>query len=301
MLPNDIKPTEEHIPVTDMIHDVEVNPRIPSDSWRRKHVDGYNRALLGLFTLSERLREDGSRELAILDGANRAELMKMADDAAYPVLCNVFHGLEKPQEAELARRFNDRRAWTSIRTFQAQVTEGDPIAVALSSIAGKEGWIIDTASGLGVLRGIAPFYRLITAAGIYNATQAGVSRGSARWQAALESGKADALRVLEQSINVYTQAFPERPGSYAADIMYGISLVFLKHGMKVSPERMTTQLRTESGGQTFVISEALGIRKTMKLTTWDALAFYMIRCYNKGLQGASKAKLDDPWLGLYKN
>jgi hypothetical protein len=301
MLPEGIEPTVEMIPCRDLVHDIVVNPRIPSDSWRRTHLEKYNPALLGSFVISERLNEDGSRrELAILDGANRVGLMKMVSDQDRPVLCNLFHGLTVQQEAEIAREYNDRRGWTGVRVFQAKRTEGDPTAVAISSIAEKYGWIIDTAAGEGVLRGVVPFDKLIASAGIFAARQAGVGKGTERWRAALESGRDDALRVLEQAFMVYTAAFPERPGSYAADIMHGMSLVLLKFAGKVSLERLTTQLRVESKGQLFVVSDSQGIRKTMNLSFSDGVAFYMIRCYNKGLPGNSKARLDDNWKGLNK-
>jgi hypothetical protein len=287
--------TQEHLPVSQLVHDIRVNPRDPSDAWVRKQLESYNPALLGVFIVSERILENGEKQLAILDGANRARLMRMAGFPDELVQCNVFHGLTIEQEAAIALEYNDRRQWTGIRKFQADCTTGDPIALQILRIITEAGWRIDAATAPGVMRGVTPFYRIITTAGSMAAGQARATRGTERWRAALESGKQDAFRVMEEATSVYTAAFPQKPSGYAGTIIYGIALVLLKFGTRVNLERLTTQLRNVSRGSQYVLSDARGIATTMKLPLPDAIAFLMIRFYNQGMQTNSKARLDEAW------
>lgn len=303
MLPADLRVTIEHIPARDLVHDVLVNPRNPSDAWARKQMEEYNAALLGAFIVSERILpgEEGGeprRQLVVLDGANRIVLMKLVGDEDRAVLCNVFHDLTTEQEATVAREYNDRRNWTGIRIFQSKITAGDPVACQIRDIVDKHGWVIDTSSGDGVFRGVDPFLRLIRTAGFKNAAEAKAQRGSAQYRAAMESGTRDAMRVLDEAVQVYTQAFRERPGSYAANIIYGIALVLLKYGSRIDLTRLTTQLRDESNGSVYVVSDARALGRPMGLPFPDAVAALTIRFYNKGLQRGSKAWIDDQWTKL---
>ena len=134
-LPTDLNFTSENVRVGDMKLDNRVNPRDPSKAWARKQMDGggYNRGLLGVFILSERIIEGGGRDLIVLDGANRQLLVEMAEDSDYEAPSSVFHGLTEAQEAEIARDYNDRRNWTGIRKFQTLVTMGDPTACRIEA------------------------------------------------------------------------------------------------------------------------------------------------------------------------
>lgn len=297
MLPENLTWTVEHIPAKDLVHDIRVNPRNSSDAWARKQLEGYNPALLGAFIVSERITGD-HKQWAILDGANRVVLMKMAGDESRSVLCNVFSGLTTEQEASVAREYNDRRSWTGIRIFQSRITEGDPIACAINRILEKHGWAIGTESGDGVLRGVKPFEQLIATAGLLAAVEMKAGRGSQQWREAMQSGTQDALRVLDEAFQVYTAAFPDRPGGYTANVIYGIAMVILKFGTRINLERLAFQIRDESKGNRYIISDARGIAQTMRLPFPDAVAYLVIRFYNKGLQRGSRAWIDDHWTKL---
>jgi hypothetical protein len=288
--------TEEHIPVSAMIHDIAVNPRNPSDSWIRKKLPEYNTSLIGMFVLSERLPGDGSRQLAILDGSNRALLMRLAGDEDREVMCQVFHGLTKPQEAQIARRYNERRQWLSIRVFQSRVTEGDQTANAVKEIILKNGWRLDTASGDGIIRGVRDFYRLIETSQSLAVKDAGnPGKGTERWKAAQVNGEQAALRVLEEAFQVYSAAFRTLPGAYAPLAIYGISMVLLREGSRVDLERLTTKIRDESNGQRALIADARALGSTLRMNTADGVALLVIKYYNTGFSGNSRARLEERW------
>lgn len=285
--------TQESIPVRDLILDVRVNPRDPSLAWARQQMNGggYNRALLGVLIVSERLLEGGERELVLLDGANRKTLIEMAGDADYPVPCSVFHGLTLQQEAQVASEYNDRRQWTGIRKFQVLVTMGDPTARRMLEVFEKGGWRIGTEAEHGVIHGVKPVERLLVTAGQWAAAELGAKKGTEAWHAAMESGKNDAFRVLEQAISIYNIAFPAKPSGYAPDIMYGICLVLLKHQNEIDVERLAQNLLDHSRGQRSFRNDAKAAKETYRLSATDAYAFIVVICYNVGFKINSKGAL----------
>lgn len=290
-LPIDLEYKTEYIPVRDLILDYRVNPREPSIAWARRQLSkGYSRALLGVFTVSR--RENGDQ--ALLDGANRQGLMIMAADDQHPVQCNVFTDLTLELEAQIAAELNDRRQWTGIRLFQAQCTMGNKTALQILGILTGEGWAVGTDSGPGVIRGVKPFERLIVTAGQMAASELGARRGTEAWNAAMESGRADAFRVMETAVQVYNAAWHDKPSGYAADIMYAIALVILKYQGSVDVGRLTKYLQSESMGQRSFRNDANAIKGAMRLGPVDAYAFQAVTYYNTGLRSDSKAALA-PW------
>lgn len=287
----DLDFTKEDVLVENMTLDNRVNPRDPSESWVHKQVAKYNRGLLGVFILSERLPEGGDRQLIVLDGANRRYLVQLADDAAYPVPSLIYRGLSLAEEAQVAKEYNDRRNWTGMRKFQTLVTMGDPVACRIEDLFKRNDWEVGTGSGNGVIRGVAPIERLLTVAGQWAAAQAKARKGTEAWHAAMENGKDDAFRVLEQAIGIYNIAFREKPSGYAPDIMHGISLVLLRYEGRVDLERLTQHLRDESRGQRSFRNDARATADTYKLPMTHAYAFQTVVCYNVGFKGRSREAL----------
>lgn len=284
--------TQENIPAREFILDNRVNPRDPSTAWARKQMDeGYNRALLGAFIGSKRELEGGGTELALLDGANRQVLMEMADDLDYPVPTMLFHGLTLEQEAQVASEYNDRREWTGVRRFQNQVTMGDPTARRILAVFEKADWEIGTGSGTGVIRGVRPIERLLLVAGQWAAAELSARKGTQAWHAAMESGREDAFRVLEQAISVYDVTFPGQPSGYAADIMHGISLVLLRYGRELDLQRLTEHLVEHTRGHRSFRNDARSAKDTYKFPMTHAYAFLAVNYYNVGYKSTSKGAL----------
>ncbi len=292
-LPSDLEWSLQNLLVGDLVLDTRVNPRDPNIAWSKRQLgEGYSRALIGTLIVSERVAEDGTVSYALLDGANRKTLIEMAGDHEHPVQCQVFHGLALELEAQVALEFNDKRLWTGLRSFQTRCTMGEEVAVRLRDALAKGGWQVDTVSGEGVIRGVKPFEKLILSAGLLAAYESKVSKGTERWNAAMESGKEDAFRVLEMAIDVYNAAFDGKPGGQAPEIMYAIGLLLLKYRDAVDPARLTNNLRLESKSQRAFRKDAGGIKDTMKLPTMvDAFAFLMVLYYNTGLKSNAKAAL----------
>jgi hypothetical protein len=300
MIPPDLEWTQETVPVKDLVQDLRVNPRNPSDKWVRDQLDSYNPALVGLFIVSERLGEGGTRELVLLDGANRQSLMRMAGVEETPVLCQVFHGLTIAQEAEIALEYNDRRSWTAVREFQNRITMGDPVAVQIRDILEASGWCVDSASVPGTVVGVKSFESLIKTACRRAADATGAHRGTETWKAGLASGEKDAMRVLRLAVEIYTEAFPERQSGHSSVIFYGLALVLLKFEGQIDLARLTENFREHSRGIRQLMSDARGAHETYGYSQPDAVAFMMVQYYNKGLARNSKHALPPFWVKMAK-
>jgi hypothetical protein len=289
-LPDGLVPDMELIPVKDLVHDLRVNPRDPSPAWCRKQLSkGYNRALLGVFTASE--RPDGQRVL--LDGGNRQKLMHMAADEQHPVQTNLFRGLTLEQEAQIAEDLNDRRLWTNIRVFQARCTQGDLTALRLQALFAKGGWEVETAAGPGIVKTVKPFDRLVATAGHLAAAELKARNGTEQWNAAMESGREDAFRVFEEAMYIFNAAFEDKPSGYATDVMYAIALVLLKYAaLGVDRARLTSHLRMESKGYKSFRNDASGAKDAFRLGNMvDSYCFMLVTYYNVGLKSNAKAAL----------
>jgi hypothetical protein len=284
--------TQEGIPARDLRLDNRVNPRDPSTAWARRQFDGggYSRALLGVLIVSERLTDKG-RELILLDGANRKTLVEMADDADYPIPCIVFHGLSLEQEAQVASEYNDRREWSGVRKFQALVTMGDPTARRILEVFEKQGWRVGTDPENGVIRGVRPIEKLLLTAGQWAVEQAGARKGTEAWNAAMENGKNDAFRVLEQAVSIYNAVFPDKPSGYAPDIMNGLSMVLLRHEGELDLQRLTEHLAENARGHRSFRNDARSTKDTYKFSMVDAYAFLVVTYYNIGYKTSSKGAL----------
>lgn len=296
---------EVQLPVAQMTHDITVNPRDPSPTWVRQHLPNFSPVLLGQFVLSHRLAvpadgdQPGRPEMwVILDGGNRAELVRLAAHENQPQSCKVFEGLTISQEATIALGYNDRRNWLTVRKFQAELAQGDPIALALQAIAVKHGWEITTDTGAGKIRGIKDLMTVLDTAVRMEIKAADAVRGTEQYRAATESGQRDGLRALEEAFDVYTSAFPSRPSGYAPLIIRGIALLLLRDGSKVQLDRLTTRVRDLSGGQASIVPDGRAMGKTMRLNTPEGIAMLITKFYNQGLAGNAKNRLEEGWKKL---
>jgi hypothetical protein len=275
--------THEQVKAADLELDTGVNPRMPSKEWvRRTLAEGYDPALLGLFIVSERKR-DGERVLVLLDGGNRQELMGEAGDSDRAVECRVFYGLTRAEEAGIARRYNNRRQWTSVKLFLNDVTAGREDAVWIMQTLESQGWSVGNSTRNGVMRSVVPLMRVLA------------------WGHKYER-LSEAKQALAMAMSAYTAAWPSMPPSYAADIMEGLSYLMLR-GMddalddtrkSIDLERLTKVLSEYEGGQRAFVVAARGVKNTLKdFNLNDAVAFSAIQAYHRGMHSSGPRRLAD--------
>lgn len=116
--------------------DHDVNTRYVDQNWVDARVPKFDPDKLGTPVLSA--RPDGT--FVVLDGQNRVELCRRVGWGDQKILCKVFTGLDKRQEAELFLGHNDARPVQAFAKFMARITAGESDAVAIAGIVAKSGW-----------------------------------------------------------------------------------------------------------------------------------------------------------------
>lgn len=116
------------------------------DRRRVARINGdFDPLALGMIIVSERARG----QYVVLDGMHRCEFARAAHYTK-PMDAIVFTGLKVADEARLFRLYNDAKMPSAISKFCARVIEGDPIAVAVTTILEAHGWRL----GLDPLPGV---------------------------------------------------------------------------------------------------------------------------------------------------
>lgn len=300
--------TQERISAARLELDPQVNPRTGNENWVRHILGepdrdgryaGYNRMLLGQFVISRREIPGEDPRYVILDGANRRKLMQVAHDLDYEVSCEVLHGMTIQQEAAHAKGLNDRRGWSPVRKFLADVTAGAPEATAIMRTLSTHRWDVGITKGSGVLTGVASLKNLIRAAERIAAAEAegkGIRKGTEQHRAAVIAGRADGVRILDEAIQVVTIAWPDRSPNYTGDIIYGVGLLLLCYGRRVNLEKLSEQLSRVAGGKLAIVTSAKAIKQahpSFKIA--DGVAQYVMESYNKSFSGRSHSRLDENW------
>lgn len=116
--------------------DTVIDPRIQRPENRAEInaiVREYNPAALGVPTLSCRVDSDGNETFVVLDGQQRrAASLELGYDELVPF--TVHYGLTAPEEAQLFRQLNFRRAVTAAVLFKTSLVEGNPVTLAIQAI-----------------------------------------------------------------------------------------------------------------------------------------------------------------------
>ncbi|SFQ28366.1 DUF6551 family protein [Amycolatopsis rubida] len=133
----------KRIPADQLTVDNRVQRHQLNESTLAEIRENYNRGALQTLQVSE--RPDGT--LAILDGWHRWKVVTEKEAEDYPLDCQVHTGLSLAQEAALFRQLNKQKPANKIDLFYVRVTQQDPVALAVMTIANENGWTIGTAKG----------------------------------------------------------------------------------------------------------------------------------------------------------
>jgi len=144
------------VPLGDMVNDARVQRGL--DHTRvASIVRNYNQDAIGVLTLSAR----DSGAFSIIDGQHRYHAMKemgLAED--WKQTSRVFYGLSMAQEAELFRLLNNTKKPTALDLFRVRVIEGDEVAIGITDMLARHGWVVSQQLQSGHLRAIATLEKL---------------------------------------------------------------------------------------------------------------------------------------------
>jgi hypothetical protein len=246
---------------------LDVDPdvqRMLNENRVRKLADSFDESALGIFTVSARESLDPakntiSHRYVVLDGQTRlAALRRFAGtgDTTLPVVCQVYYGLTRQQEAETFLSHNDRAAVRAIDKFRLAIVAREPWALDLDRMVKEHGFEIG--------RGARPSHRFTAVA-------------AARRIMSLTDGP----DALNRAFDLLVRAWGHRRNSASAEAIDGIGLLYQRHGAAVDTVPFAAKLAGSDTPQTFK-GGVLALYGSESIHRTEAAYRYTVRLYNLG-------------------
>lgn len=257
--------TVETLPANLLEIDPGVQRRL-NESRVAKIAADFHESALGVFIVSARRSQDPGgapgnikTRYVVLDGQTRlGALRKFAgtESTAMPVVCQVFHGLTRAEEAEIFIEHNDRAAVRKIDLFRLALVAGQDWAVDLNRLVTRHGFEPNDST---------PAERRFTA----------ISTA----QRILRLPEGDV--ALDKAFEFIARSWGHRTNAASAEAVDGLGLLFHRHGEAVDVVGFARKLATTDTPQTFK-ANVMNYRATMGVSRTEAAYRYVLRVYNSG-------------------
>lgn len=234
-----------------------------------KLAEAFDESALGVFTVS--LRETPYASIGeehapkpryvVLDGQTRLAALRAftgTEKTTLPVVCQVFRGLTRAEEAEIFLTHNDRAAVKSIDKFRIALIAGERWAIDLNDLVIRHGFEADTN---------APPERRFTAV----STALRISR------------LADGREALERAFDLIVRSWGHRTNACSAEAVDGLGLLYHRHGAAVDTVGFAKRLARKETPQTFK-ANVMAHRGALRLSRTEAAYHYTLEVYNAGLR-----------------
>jgi hypothetical protein len=246
---------------------LDVDPdvqRVLNENRVRKLADSFDESALGIFTVSARDSLDPETRTSgyhyvVLDGQTRLAALRRftgTDDTTLPVICQVYYGLTRQQEAETFLSHNDRAAVRTIDKFRLAIVAKEPWALDLDRMVREHGFEIG--------RGARPTHRFTAVA-------------SARRIMNLSEGP----DALNRAFDLMVRAWGHRRNTASAEAVDGLGLLYQRHGAAVDTVNFAPKLAGSDTPQTFK-SGVLALYGADSIARTEAAYRYTVRLYNSG-------------------
>lgn len=242
------------------IEELDIDPdvqRLLDPKWVRDRVPKFRPDGLGIFEISRR----DSGMLHVIDGQHRRALCQAVNYNG-PVVCQVYSGLTKADEAFLFNILNDRRTPSTVDTFRMEVESGDAVAVELNSLLERYGWTVRTSSSPFSFRAVSALKQVYRGWGSEDVTNIG---------------------ICETVVSIITGAWDGEPAGMRAEIILGIGLVLIRHGSRARVDKITTGLHELPGGAKALSRSSKAFQEFSKGKLADAVATAIVNMSNADL------------------
>lgn len=246
---------------------LEIDPgvqRKPNESRMIRIAAEFHESALGVFTVSRRTDpapHTGPKTVryVVLDGQTRLGAIHRftgTPDTTLPVVCQVYHGLTRAEEAEIFLLHNDRAAVRKIDLFRLALVAGQDWAVELDAVVKRHGYeATDSASPERRFTAISTAQRIIK----------------------LPEG----MDALDRAFDFLARSWGYRVNAASAEAVDGLSLLFHRHGKDVDVVGFARKLAATDTPQTFK-SNVMAYRAAMGVGRTEAAYRYVIKVYNSG-------------------
>jgi len=249
--------SEERIPVTDL----SIDPEIQRFNLNLRKVErikrNFNPSALGVATVSRRNRVTN----VLLDGWTRRQAVAELTDNKGDLLCHVFEGLTRAEEAQMFLDLNAGNQPTLLEKFRARIVAGDPVAAGVSNTVRAYGFDIGPLPGNSMIQCVGALER------IYR-----------------RSVEAEAEpNYLQMALLVVTRAWGIDRFATQAVVLEGLSSLWSVHRDLVDVDRLVSKLSTFPGGPMGLHTDATQMASLRRGHVSMAIAELVTDEYNKGL------------------
>ena len=245
---------------------LEVDPYVQrklNESRVAKIAADFHEAAVGVLIVSARNWNRSTLEeplrYVVLDGQTRLEAIRRftgTPDTKMPVVCQVFHGLTRAEEAEIFIEHNDRAAVRKIDLFRLALVAGHEWARELDSVVRRHGYeASDSSSPERRFTAISTAQRII----------------------ALPDG----MSALDRAFDLLARSWGYRVNAASAEAVDGLALLFHRHGSSVDVVGFAKKLALTDTPQTFK-ANVMAYRAAIGLGRTEAAYRYVIKVYNSG-------------------
>jgi len=257
--------TEEWIPVADLDIDRAVQRSTFDKAKVERFKRNFNPAALGIITVSKR----NAVTLVIIDGMHRTETVRQLTTNEGKMLCHVFTGLTKAEEAQMFLDLNAGTQPTVLDKFRVRITAEDQVAIKINEMAHAYGWTISPVPGDGNIQCVKTLER------IHVLSQK------------LEA-EPNLLQVVFMAVS---HAWGKDRAGVHAVILEGIAALVGEHGSNLDLEVLQRKLRDYPGGPNGLHTDATTLARMRRGKVSMAVAEQLTDEYNKG----RKTKGLHPW------
>lgn len=261
----DMNFTEEWIPVSEL----DIDRAVQRSSFDKHKVErfkrNFNPAALGVITVSRR----NAITLVIIDGMHRTETVRQLTTNEGKILCHVFSGLTRAEEAQMFLDLNAGTQPTMLDKFRVRLTAEDSVAIKIHEMAHAYGWTVSAVQGNGTIQCVQALERIH------------------KLSEKLEAEPS----LLQVTLMCVTHAWGQSKAGVKAVILEGIAALAGEHGSNLDLDVLQRKLRDYPGGPLGLHTDAVTLASMRRGKVSMAVAERLTDEYNKG----RKTKVLHPW------
>lgn len=252
--------TVETLPASALSVDPGVQRKLNEGRVARIAAD-FHEAAIGVLIVSARRAPLGGTETryVVLDGQTRLQAIRKftgSETTELPVVCQVYHGLARSEEAEIFLTHNDRAAVRKIDLFRLALVAGQGWAKNLDKLVSSHGFnATDSAPPETRFTAISTAQRILR----------------------LDEG----MDALDKAFDLIERSWGHRANAASAEAIEGFGLMFHRHGAAVDVTGFARKLASTDTPQTFK-ANVTAYRGTMGVSRTEAAYRYTVKVYNSG-------------------
>lgn len=251
--------TEEWIPVSDLVIDRDIQRGWMDNRKIERIVHKFNPAALGVITVSRR----NAATNAVIDGMHRKEAVARVTSNEGKLLCHVFKGLSKAEEAQMFLDLNAGSQPTLFDKFKVRIVAEDQDAISINQTVHAYGWTLATSPARGNIVAVGTLEK------IYRIGQ----------RLEIEPD------LLATTLMLITHAWDTDPEGALANILEGVAALQVEYGDQLDLKRLEQKLRMYPGGPRGLFVDAQVFAASRKGRVAMGVAERLVDEYNVGMKG----------------